>query len=87
MSKAGNDWKEQQSFKTTNLNLAAALVVLEYDLARVIMHPDGFATFVFLYDKHIQKAVDMYWSGALEVPALDYANAIKNLKARLHSTL
>ncbi len=68
----------------TDLYAAAAMATAGLAVARIDRR-NGRAVFVFLPDDRLAGALQDYYRGALSVPARSYADAIRGLKAAIHT--
>ena len=70
---------------TTDLGLASTLVTLGFLLERLDRGNPSRVQFVFRADPEVDKAVQAYWDGQLEVDPQAYFNNTKRIKSQLYS--
>lgn len=71
-------------FKTSNLNLAAALLSLKHDLLDISFKETGRAIFIFTDSEQLQEDIDAFWKERLSIEPLNYFQQLKSLKARIY---
>ena len=72
-------------FSTYDLGASAGLVSTGYSLIHIDKTKGLKALFLFENSDDVIEAAQMYWRGELQVDALAYFNALKNIKNRLYS--
>lgn len=75
----------QNYFFTFDLNLAAVLLTLKYELLKLEKNNSKRIGFIFKREIGIENIIDDYFSNRLTLPALSLLNHQKNLKSRLYS--
>lgn len=73
-------------FSTYDLGCSAALMSLGYKLLNLERGGSAKALFLFEESDGLMRSADLYWRGELQVDALAYFHAIKNLKNQLYSS-
>lgn len=68
-----------------DLGLSGALVTLGYELSVVDKTNSHKSQFIFKRKKGIDRDIERYWNGSLEISARYYFDSIKMLKNRLYS--
>ena len=76
----------KEPFSSYDMGCCAALVALGYRLLKVDKGQGFKALFLFEWSEELVEAAQQYWSDDLQVSALSYFNALKNVKNRLHSS-
>lgn len=76
--------KENDFYKTPDLALAGVLS-LWYPLEAVDFKNPPRAQFLFLRDEKLDKLIQMYWRGELQVEPQRYFNQLRVIKTRLRS--
>ena len=77
---------DHEPFSTYDLGCSAALVSLGYRLIKVSKKMANKSLFLFDWSEKLVESAQQYWCDELQVNALAYFNALKNLKNRLHSS-
>ncbi|HAZ28559.1 MAG TPA: hypothetical protein DCY48_02155 [Candidatus Magasanikbacteria bacterium] len=72
-------------FSTYDLGACAGLVCAGYKLLGIDKGHGAKALFLFENSDEIIESAQMYWRGELQVDALAYFNALKNIKNQLYS--
>jgi len=72
-------------FSSYDMGLCAGLVSIGYSLLRIDKSRGAKALFLFENSEEIIEAAQQYWRGELQVDALSYFNALKNVKNQLYS--
>ena len=67
-------------YKVSDLNEAAAILCLSFDLLSTEQDAKGRINFVFSDSPELQGVVKAYWNCTLQVTARYYGDAIKTLK-------
>lgn len=76
----------EKHFTTTDIGLAAALMIKEYHLDAVDRTSPSKVQFKFLSAIDIEECSQEYFSGMLNVSALDFNNQLRSLKSMIYST-
>ena len=71
-------------YSTSDLALASA-ISLHYPLQAIDRQNPHKAQFLFKRDEQLDKLIESYWRGELQVEPQTYFNQLKNIKARLYS--
>jgi hypothetical protein len=76
------------NFYSSDLQLAAALIIQRHPLLKIDFptNPNK-ARFVFEDSASLKNDMDRYYSRELFVPALSYADQIKNLKSQISTAI
>lgn len=74
-----------QSRTTPDLGLASALRCVGVQFLGIENGDERRVLFVFTNDERFEDCVRDFWSGQLQVGALDYFNAIRTLKSQIHA--
>lgn len=72
--------RPQLVYKVRDLNEAAAILCVGYDLLSTEQDAGGRVSFVYLDTPELQATVKAYWNCTLQVTARYFADAIKTLK-------
>ncbi len=72
-------------FSSYDIGMCAGLVSIGYTLLRVDKTHGAKALFLFENSDETIESAQMYWRGELQVDALAYFNALKNIKNQLYS--
>jgi hypothetical protein len=72
------------SFSTSDLSLASALLSLGYRL-EVVEKQYPKSLFLFQRTKYLDEAVQGFWSGELRIEPKSYFNCLKEIKSRLYA--
>lgn len=70
---------------TPDLGLASALRCVGVPFLRIEDGDERRVLFVFADDDRFEDCIRDFWSGRLQVGALDYFNAIRTLKSQIHA--
>lgn len=73
-------------FSSFDIGMTAGLVSAGYSLLYIDKSKGSKALFLFENDEDIIESAQMYWRGELQVDALAYFNALKNIKNQLYSS-
>ncbi len=79
-------FKETELYKTSDIAIASALYCLGYAIDTVDKSEPK-AVFIFERDKPLDEITAAFWSRKLELDALTYFNAIKQVKSRLYNVI
>jgi hypothetical protein len=69
----------------TDLGLSAALIAKGFDLVSLDTSKPK-ARFIFKTTNTLNKAIQDYWNGKLDVDAINYFNVLKRLKSQIYSS-
>lgn len=72
-------------FSSYDIGMCAGLVSLGYPLLHIDKNKGAKALFLFETSDELMESAQMYWRGELQVDALAYFNALKNIKNQLYS--
>lgn len=72
-------------FSSYDIGMCAGLVSLGYPLLHIDKTQGAKALFLFETSDELIESAQMYWRGELQVDALAYFNALKNIKNQLYS--
>ena len=72
-------------FSTYDLGACAGLVSVGYPLLQIDRSKGPKALFLFENSDDVVESAQQYWRGELQVNALAYFNALKNIKNQLYS--
>lgn len=72
-------------FSTYDLGACAGLISAGYTLLQIDKTKGVKALFLFENSDEIIESAQQYWRGELQVDALTYFNALKNIKNQLYS--
>ncbi|PIR03775.1 MAG: hypothetical protein COV59_03825 [Candidatus Magasanikbacteria bacterium CG11_big_fil_rev_8_21_14_0_20_39_34] len=72
-------------FSSYDIGMCAGLVSLGYQLLHIDRTKGDKALFFFENSDEIVESAQQYWRGELQVDALGYFNALKNIKNQLYS--
>lgn len=73
------------TYKTNDLPLAAALVVIGHELVALDRSNKPRVAFLFEQDELINTTIHKYWSDQLQVNPKNYFDVLKHLKSRIYS--
>lgn len=76
--------KSSDYFSSFDLSLVSALVCLGYPVDYLDKSNPRKVEFFLVRQQGMDEAIQGFWSGALQLPALAYFNSIKNLKNRIY---
>lgn len=77
---------EKTFLKTSDINLAAALLCCNHDVSGIDPVDPGRVIFFFDKDDSLSKDVDAYWGNTLRVSPKDYMYYRKELLTRINKT-
>jgi hypothetical protein len=72
-------------FSSYDIGMCAGLVSVGYSLLQIDKSKGAKALFLFENSDEIIESAQQYWRGELQVDALAYFNALKNIKNQLYS--
>ena len=72
-------------FSSYDIGMCAGLVSVGYQLLHIDKSKGAKALFLFENSDEIVESAQQYWRGELQVDALAYFNALKNIKNQLYS--
>lgn len=72
-------------FSSYDIGMSAGLVSAGFHLLRIDKNRGTKALFLFGSSERLIDSAQMYWRGELQVDALSYFNALKNIKNQLYS--
>lgn len=76
----------QRVFSTYDLGCSAGLISMGYKLLGIDwLTGEPKALFLFEENDELEESAQQYWKDELQVSALSYFNALKNLKNQLYS--
>lgn len=76
---------QQTTYKTSDLALSAALVVVGHELVSLDRSLKPRVAFLFSRNESIDKHIQDYWSDQLVVNPKSYFDALKHLKSRIYA--
>ena len=82
--------QEENTYSTRDLNLAATLITLRFELTGVDYQTEGVRPrpvgyFNFEDSKELQKAIKDFWARKLALEPIDFAGNIRGLKAQINT--
>jgi hypothetical protein len=78
---------QEDFFSTFDLGLTSALFCLEHELHAVDKNnTPNKAQFIFRRDRTLERDIEAYWNGQLNLNARSYFDAIRCVKNRLYSS-
>ncbi len=72
-------------FSSYDIGMSSGLVSVGFPLLRIDRNRGTKALFLFENSEQLIESAQMYWRGELQVDALSYFNALKNIKNQLYS--
>jgi hypothetical protein len=70
--------------KTADINLAASLLCFGFNVDGIDNHNLQKVYFLFRRTEQIENIIDLYWRGDLKVNPKEFANARREIMARIH---
>lgn len=77
--------KESDSYRTSDLNLAATLQCSGYRIEAVDKNNPSKVIFLIKRDGQLDALVQMYFTHQLQVEPIAFANALKEIKTRIYN--
>ena len=77
--------QDENFFVTSDLNISAVLVALNFPLTHLERQPGGRASFFFRSSPAVKKAIQDFWEQRLTLHPQKIFDSLKFLKNRLHS--